>query len=275
MATRTFVLIAFDETEAGWLVEKAAECAIGFDAHLTLLHPFSPILFTDGMGSESVVISTMLEWEETESSRIRSQFEDVLRRNGLQGEYHAQNSLFGAEGFLLGGARAADIVLMGATADRSPDDRVLAHRFVREAGRPVLVLGRNAGLSAPASRIAIGWTDTREATRAAHDALALAAPRAEISLVTLHSKASEVAHGLTAREDLAAALDRAGFKVTTADRPATAEDRAGDLVRFAREVDAELLATGAFGHSQVYDMLIGAVTRELLDQAPIPILLSR
>lgn len=139
----------------------------------------------------------------------------------------------------------------------------------------MLVLGREASLAAPPRRIVIGWADTREATRAAHDAMALAAPGAEITLVSLHARADEVAVGLTGREDLAKALDRAGFGVTIAERPASREDRADALVHIAKETGAELLATGAFGHSQLYDLLIGAVTRDLLEQAPLPILLSR
>lgn len=275
MTTHTFVLVIFDATEAEGLIERAAAAAVGFDAHLTALHPFNPVFYANGMGAEPVIFSNLLEWEETESARIRTLFEEALRRNGLQGEYRAQTVLYGTENFLLGGTRAADVVLLGATAERSPDDRTLAHRVVREAGRPILVLGPKAGISRPAEKVVIGWTNTREATRAAHDAMTLAAPGAEVTLLSLHNRASEVTLGLTSRDDLAAALDRAGFSVTTAERPATAEERAAELVRFATESGADLLATGAFGHSQVYDMLVGAVTRDLLDHAPTAILLSR
>lgn len=274
MTARTFALVLFDATEAAWLIEKATEVALGFDAHLTALHPFNPVVFADGMDAEPMIFSTMLEWEEKESKKIRAWFEEALRKNGLRGEYRAQGSLYGAEGFLLSGARSADVVILGTTAGRSPDNRVLAHRIVREAGRPALVLGQDTGLGAPAQRIAVGWTDTREATRAAHDVIALAAPGAEFALVSLHTDASEVMSGLTGRDDLAAAFDRAGFSVTTTDRPAIAEKRADELVRFAREVEADLLATGAFGHSQIYDMLVGTVTRQFMERAPVPTLLS-
>jgi len=275
MTTRTLALVLFDTASAEWLIEKAAETALGYDAHLIALHPFNPVLFTSGIGAEPMIVSTMLEWEETESKTIRTQFEEVVRRNGLQGEYRAQTGLYGAERFLLSSTRAADMVILGATAENSPDDRVLAHRLIREIGRPALILGKKTGLPTPPKQIVVGWTETREATRAVHDMTGLAAPGAQITLISLHARASEVEPGLTAREDLAAALDRAGFSVTTTDRPATAEERAEDLVRCALEIDADLLVTGAFGHSQVYDMLVGAVTRDLLESAPLPVLMSR
>ena len=275
MTTRTLALLLFDTASAEWLIEKAAETASGFDAHLTALHPFNPVVVPSAIGAEPMIVSTMLEWEETESTTIRTHFEEVLRRNGLQGEYRAQTGLYGAESFLLGGTRAADMIILGTTKEISPDDRVLAHRLIREAGRPALILGKKTRFPNPAKQIVVGWTETREATRAVHDMIGLAAPGAEITLVSLHAKASEVAQGLTSREDLAAALYRVGFSVTIADRPATAEARAEELVRFARELNADLLVTGAFGHSQVYDMLIGAVTQDLLDDAPLPVLMSR
>lgn len=274
MKNRTFLLVVFDRTEAEWLIDKAADTASGFDAHLTVLHPFTPVIFPGGFEAEPMIFSTILDWEETESAAIRSKVEDVLRRNGLRGEYRAQTGLYGAEAFLLAGARAADTVVIGATGDRSPDDRILAHRLIREAGRPVLVLGRNAALAGPAQRIVMGWTETREAARAVHDATGMATPGAEITLLSLHGRASEVSTGLSAREDLATAFDRAGFRVTVTERPANADDRAAELLRCAREMGADLLVTGAFGHSQVYDMLVGAVTPELLNEAPVPTLLS-
>lgn len=130
-------------------------------------------------------------------------------------------------------------------------------------------------MQAPAQRAVIGWTDTREAARAAHDALGLLAPGAEISIVSFHARAGEMTRGLDGRDDLAAALDRAGFRVDVVDRMSGGDGLPDALLRFAREVGAQLLVTGAFGHSQIYDLLVGAVTRDLMDQAGLPVLMSR
>lgn len=275
MAVGTLAVVLFDATEAVWLVERAAEVALAFDAHLIALHPFSPVIWADGMGGEMVYFATMLDWEERESAQIRARFDEVLRRNGLRGEYRAQSDLYGAEPFVVGGVRGADVVILGATENRSPDGRLIAQRVVRESGRPALILGRQARMQAPAQRAVIGWTDTREAARAAHDALGLLAPGAEISIVSFHARAGEMTRGLDGRDDLAAALDRAGFRVDVVDRMSGGDGLPDALLLFAREVGAQLLVTGAFGHSQIYDLLVGAVTRDLMDQAGLPVLMSR
>ncbi len=275
MTVRTLAVILFDVAEAAWLVEKAAEVALGFDSHILALHPFSPVIWAGGLDGEAVYFASMMAWEEKESARIRAQVDEVLRRNGLRGEYRAQTELYGAEPFLMAGVRGADAVILGATADHSPDGRLLAQRVVRDAGRPALVLGKQARLRAPARRMVIGWTDTREATRAAHDALGFAAKGAEISVVSFHARAGSLGEGLTGRDDLAAALNRAGFKVEVADQMSSGDELPLSLTRFAQEREADLLATGAFGHSQLYDLLVGAVTRELMDYPDVPVLLSR
>lgn len=275
MILKTFAVVLSDAAEAAWLIEKAAAVAVAFDAHLIALHPFSPVIWANGFGGEEVYFSAMLDWEQKESAKIRSLVDEALRKNGLQGEYRGQNELYGAETFVMSGTRSADAVIIGATGERSPDGRLLAQRVIRGSGRPALILGKEARLNPPPRRVVIGWQDTREATRAAHDALDLVAPGAEISLVSFHARASELSRGLSARDDLAAALGRAGFKVDVADQMSGNDELPDTLVRYAREKNAELLVAGAFGHSQLYDILVGAVSRDLMDRAALPVLLSR
>ena len=52
-------------------------------------------------------------------------------------------------------------------------------------------------------------------------------------------------------------------------------DVATVLLREAFERGCDMVATGAFGHSGVYDFIIGAATRDLLQDARIPVLFSK
>src|SRR3546814_479080 len=47
------------------------------------------------------------------------------------------------------------------------------------------------------------------------------------------------------------------------------------LLSAAREAQAELLVMGAYTHSRVRQMLLGGVTRHVLEAADIPVLMSR
>jgi nucleotide-binding universal stress UspA family protein len=46
------------------------------------------------------------------------------------------------------------------------------------------------------------------------------------------------------------------------------------LVELARDCGAGLMVTGAYGHSRLREWVLGGVTRELLERAPVPLLLA-
>ncbi|NDW02682.1 universal stress protein [Salipiger sp. PrR002] len=277
MAIRTIALVLFDTEEAEWALPQASALASAVDAHLSVLHPYNPMLFTGGIGAEPLVYASIQQWEEEDSGKIKSAVEKEVQSTGILGEYRPQTTLYGAEAFLLSGARGADLVLVGTNGvlNRSPDDRNLMERIIRNLGRPVLVLTPKVTLTGPLDRLTIGWSDTREATRAAHDALNLAMDGAEIELVTVVSRAQSTVPGIDGRADFATSLDRLGYRVTVTERSAGVEHRAETLISAAQEFGSKLLVTGAFGHSQLYDFVVGAVTRDLLEFAPLPVLMSK
>jgi nucleotide-binding universal stress UspA family protein len=47
------------------------------------------------------------------------------------------------------------------------------------------------------------------------------------------------------------------------------------LAHEAFEMGADMIATGAFGHSRAYDFVIGAATRNLLSDAKLPVMFSK
>jgi nucleotide-binding universal stress UspA family protein len=49
---------------------------------------------------------------------------------------------------------------------------------------------------------------------------------------------------------------------------------AAQLLRVAQEERADLLVTGAYGHSRLGEWIFGGMTRELLDTSPIACLMS-
>lgn len=277
MALKTIALIIFDTAEAEWLIDKCSALAHSFDAHLIGLHSFSQAIFFDGMTAAPMVYATHQEWEEEESNKIRDMFNETTRKNDVRAEFRPQDTIYGSEAFLLAGARGADLVVMGYNGShaRSPDDQAMAERLMRNLGRPVLILSPEANIPAQFENIVIGWSETREATRAAHDALELAKPGANINLIALLARAGDEKPGADTREDFAAALDRRGFKALITDRMATVDHRGEELLRAAAESDADLLVAGAFGHSHFYDFMVGAVTSHILKNTKLPVLLSR
>lgn len=123
--------------------------------------------------------------------------------------------------------------------------------------------------------VLIGWSATREATRAAFDALALKNNDATGYLLTVSRRATPDADVMASAKEMAATLSRHGHEVTVVHRAAEGADIADVLMREAFERGADMIVSGAFGHSVVYDFVIGAVTHDLMQQATVPVLFSK
>lgn len=174
-------------------------------------------------------------------------------------------------------SRAADIIVVAQpdpAAGHTVDDD-LAEMLIRRSGRPVLMAPRGYKGGDIGSKLLIGWSGSREATRAAHDALTLADDSAEAFVLTVARGGMPDPLAEQTALDLAQALARHGLAATTVQRSTTGGDIVAILNREALERGADLIVTGAFGHSRMYDFVIGAVTRDLLEKATLPVLFSK
>jgi nucleotide-binding universal stress UspA family protein len=171
-------------------------------------------------------------------------------------------------------ALTCDLVIM-AQAETDVGNAVEYHaqeHVIRRSGRPVLHIPSDYSADTIGKKVVIGWSPTREAARAVHDALPLISPGAEVKVVTIGPGASAEGGGAM---DLARALDRHGFETEVVERIATRDRIAEELDEMAFEAGADLIVTGAFGHSRLYDFVIGAVTLDLMQHARLPVLFSR
>lgn len=176
---------------------------------------------------------------------------------------------------ILESARAADVVVT-VQEQRSwdavdhLDDEI---QVIRDSGRPVIVVP--PGYEGPeiGNRILLGWSDTREATRAAHDVLLVQTGQAKLDILRIKPPGDELEDHCTL--DIARAFDRHGRDVKVIQRVRSDLSVAQMLEHEAAEKGADLIAVGAFGHSRLYDFAIGAVSHELLRNAKYPVLFSK
>ena len=168
--------------------------------------------------------------------------------------------------------RSADLVVTRSPAAGTTDyDRTISlGEFVLAAGRPVLVAGE--GAKAPGSRVLVAWKNVREARRAVADALPFLHRAQEIRIVTVEDK-----DRLAAKAEVDAVVDFLGAHgITTAKGevvPAD-DDNGGPLLTKAKEMGADLVVSGAYGHSRIREWIFGGVTQSLLDDTSICKLMS-
>jgi nucleotide-binding universal stress UspA family protein len=145
-----------------------------------------------------------------------------------------------------------------------PEDLILA------AGRPVLGipvanvperLGRN---------VLVAWDGSRAASRAMNDALPLLETAESVTVLAIG--ADEAARRQA--EAATAHLRRHGV-AASASRTPGGDLKIGDLIlAHCEHVHADLVVAGAYGHSRLSQAILGGVSRTLLRQMMVPVLMS-
>jgi nucleotide-binding universal stress UspA family protein len=154
-------------------------------------------------------------------------------------------------------------------ADEDVSSSDALHAVLFDSGRPVLIAPRIA--EAIGNRICIAWNGTAESAAAVAAALPWLhrAQAIRILYADEYQRRGPTAGGIQAYlrwHEIQA--ETALFK------PQTREVGAG-LLGAARDFGADLLVMGAYSHSRLRQLILGGVTRHVLENADIPVQMCR
>ncbi len=165
----------------------------------------------------------------------------------------------------------ADLVV--ASASRGPHaSTVDPGAVLLTAGLPVLIIPTDL-MGLRRKSIVIAWKNTREARRAVTDAMQLlrGAERVTVVQVKGESEAADVWNGV---QSVVGRLARHGVNAIAEQAPRGSSDDATDLIAFAEDNLADLIVSGAYGHSRLREWSFGGVTKGLLSRSSLPVLFS-
>jgi nucleotide-binding universal stress UspA family protein len=175
---------------------------------------------------------------------------------------------------LISEARCADLIVVERNKASWDIHRAVDNgSAVLGAGRPFLVVP-TAVKSLTADHVVVGWKDTREARRAVQDALPFLHEAKRVTIVEICEKDQmETArhHVDDVVRHLARHRVKAEARVETRLLGSTGADQ---IIGLAVDEGADLLVTGAYGHSRVNEWVFGGMTRDLLRSSPICCLMS-
>jgi len=175
-------------------------------------------------------------------------------------------------------ARHADLVILGQP-DKDDAHAYVAPNFVPNAllsaGRPVLMVPY---IGAPATfgmRPLIGWDCSRAATRAVYDALPFLRRAKRCDLLTINASDEATQDLRLPGSEIATTLARHGVTVETHTLAGIPHRELGStLLSKAADLSSDLIVVGAYGHARLSELLLGGVTRSLLDAMTVPVLFS-
>ncbi len=286
MTIRT-ILVPVDGSETA---KPVMECglAIGrdFDAHVDILHvrpdpnETIPLL---GEGMSVSMIEDMIELADKEgverTTRGRRMFDDLVKKFSLpvkdvpeaagasaqwSGEVGRDDEVTARRG------RLSDLIVVCRPTPSDVSSTMTLNAALFDSGRPVLVVPPD-GATVFGVNIAISWNGSAESARAVGSAMPFIGRAEKVTVLTAASDRTSVARA----SELAAYLEWRGISPAT--RTFTSENRqsigAGLLAECA-EAGVDLLVMGAYTHSRMRQLILGGVTRHVLEEAAIPLFMA-
>ncbi len=275
------ILVHLDGTARSALrLRLAVDLARRHQAHLTGLHVVDillPIIASADAGS-GAMMGELLDRMRSEAMEaaagVEAGFRETLRREGVAGEWRLVEG--SASTVVALHARYADLVVLGQDDPEGgqPAGTAMLEAALFESGRPLLVVPYAGDFTTLGERVLVGWNASAESSRAVHDALPILARAGKVVVSSVNPRTGIDGHGEEPGADVARHLARHGVKVEV-EHTTAPEIGAGDmLLNRAAELSADLLVIGAYGHSRLRETILGGVTRTLLQQMTVPVLMS-
>ena len=259
-------------------LDLAVALARQHQTHLTALHIIDfalPVMaMGDGGGGGAVIAELMEQMRQTAltaGAQLKTIFQEAIRREGVMGEWRQVEGR--AVELLALHGRYADLLVMGQD-DPESGNAGLLEAVLFDSGRPVLAIPFAGTFKTFGKRVLVGWNASREASRAVHDGLPLLAKAESTCVFLANPKRGLAAHGEEPGADIARHLARHGLKVEVAKTIADDVADSALLLNHASDMGADLLVMGAYGHSRLREFILGGVTRSLLREMTVPVLLS-
>ena len=259
---------------AAMRLDVAARLAARHGAHLTGLFVVDiPLpMVVDPAGGGAALASLLEDLRSAaldDASKAEAAFRARCDRDGIPNEWRVEEGTTADK--VTAAARSADLVVLGQPDAAEEPGAALLDDAIFFSGRPVLVVPYAGSFSAIGRRVLVGWKPGREAARAVHDALPLLAGAELVTVLSVNPGGGP--------EDLpGAAICRhlARHDIAAEARGTEAAGLAeGDaLLNAAADLGADLLVVGAYGHSRLREIVLGGVTRTLLDRMTVPVLFS-
>lgn len=172
-------------------------------------------------------------------------------------------------------ARFSDLVVLPKPYGEGcgQEHEVIIEAAMFEGNAPVLVIPPDNKAPIAPRRVTIAWNESAESLSAVRSALPMLQAADFVNIAVIDPPT----HGPD-RSDPGGALSqmlaRQGVTAEISVLAKTMPRVADVLTRHVRDLDAELLVMGAYGHSRFREAILGGATRDMLEMAEVPVLMA-
>ncbi|MCO5734000.1 universal stress protein [Rhizobium sp. SSA_523] len=280
MGYRTIVAILDNQHHAAPISDFAVALARQFSAHVIGLHVeavatvplIAPMEIPD-----PTAIEVLQKAAQEETRAIEAIFRKRMDAEGLSYEWRNAISTSGYHCDLaLSVARTSDLILAYQADERQGGEPAAdLEALLIETGRPLLLVPHVLMEAQPIRRALIAWNGSKEAARAAFDALPLLKDAESVEIFSVDPPDMAGQSPDLAGADLASALARHGVNVALRTEENCQIPTAAAIENRLTEDGVDLLVMGGYGSSRWWEFLFGGVTRSVLESMTAVTLLSR
>ncbi len=279
MALRNLLVQVDDTRSCARRIEAAVALAAAHGAHLTGVYVISePSPASFAQGYLPIDLLTNLQQElRARAEAALARVAEVAAGSEVAFDSRIDRVLYTEVADALAThARYVDLAILGQV---DPDDpgtgpRYLTEEVILSCGRPALVVPYIGPAATLGERVMVAWDASREAARAVNDALPLLERAKAVKVVTINPANERFGHGEEPGADIGLHLARHGIKVEVQRVEAHDIDIANAILSELANQSADLLVMGAYGHSRLRELMLGGVTRTILSDMTVPVLMS-
>ena len=264
---KNILLLAHDDAGQEARLQAALDLARALDGHLVCLDVAQvPALAGDYFGAaEGALLEAEREREIANQARLADRLE------GEDVPWELREATGDIPDCMIEEAGLADLVVVNRRLDEDafPDMRAIASSVVLKAGKPVVAVAEDdRGFDVHGTAL-VAWNGSRPVMNAIVAAVPLLKLAGSVILF-------EIADGLrrAPAEDAARYLSRHGVHATV-DRIDNRTTAPSDLIRDAcASLQPGYCVMGAYGHAQLREAIFGGVTRSMLSDSPVPLVIA-
>ncbi|HEY8334063.1 MAG TPA: universal stress protein [Tardiphaga sp.] len=180
---------------------------------------------------------------------------------------------FQANRTLAEASRLYDLAIVAqADSARPTHDGALSEAVLFGSGRPMLLVPYIHRGPLKTGRALICWDGSSQAGRAVHDALPFLERAQAVDVVSVNG--IDTAPRESSAATLISHLARRGVSANLQQATAEASNVHNVLLSLAADLGSDFLVMGGYGHSRLREIILGGVTRGMLESLTIPALIS-
>ncbi|TPM02010.1 universal stress protein [Mesorhizobium sp. B2-3-10] len=277
MRFKTIVAILQNEQDAERVLDCAIPLASRFESHLIGIHAEAlPVPYTSATGfPDTEFLQVSADMNRERADKLQAVFLKRIEDSGLSFEWRSLESFSGDSALTgISSVRAADLII-AAQRETGGDPSADVDTLVYDAGRPVLVVPSAGPLVTTFKRVLLAWNGSKEAARAAFDALPFIIEAEKTDILVIDPPDTLDERPEAAGAEIASALSRHGATVSVSVQKSGGTSVDDMIHNRITETGADLLVLGAYSHSWLRQLLFGGVTRTVLRSAQVAAFLSR